>query len=369
MYPDWYTHVAAKRCPANSKKGWPQLGVLGSCGARVVERQAGKPARLVKNPYNMSWTCQFLWILAPWEHMDRVLYKLAEDKARAIVVVPNWVNRKWWQPLMTMCTATYTLPWDSLYAFDDAGLSVLLPADHPFKLVACLVDGSLLVAECIPLPLPKATVDASVCSVADTTPSSLTIRVLTEDGRPRSSHATWVHGSMMPPTVSLTFPTSIPPCRNSFRTVTRPFPFIKSVLRQPQCMNQKIHSRPPPYNSLNPLKPFCETSSFIPVMSPPLPLSLCRFAIAFGVCGHAAWVNVSGRLQQYISLIRYSNTCFYPGLSLRPSYGVDSAVAWTTATNLCVRCVMTQSRVQVVWVEVLKLIPACVLMTVGVSGL
>ena len=51
------------------------------------------------------------------------------------------------------------------------------------------------------------------------------------------------------------------------------------------------------------------TSRFIPVMSPPLPLSLRhRFAIAFGVCAHAAWVNVSGHLQQYISLIGYSNT-------------------------------------------------------------
>ena len=135
-----------------------------------MEREDGKPACLVKDPYNMSWTRQFLWILAPWEHMDRVLYKLAEDKARAIVVVPNWVHRKWWQPLMTMCTATYTLPWNSLYPFDDAGNSVSLPADHRFKLVACLVDGSLLGAECIPSPFPEATVDASVYSVADTPP-------------------------------------------------------------------------------------------------------------------------------------------------------------------------------------------------------
>ena len=91
--------------------------------------------------------------------------------------------------------------------------------------------------------------------------------------------------------------------------MTGPFLFIKSVFRHPQGMNQKIHCRAPPYNSLNPLKPFCETSRFIPVMSPPLPLSLRhRFAIAFGVCAHAAWVNVSGHWQQYISLIGYSNT-------------------------------------------------------------
>ena len=110
-------------------------------------------------------------------------------------------------------------------------------------------------------------------------------------------------------------------------------------------------------------------SRFIPVMSPPLPLSLRhRFAIAFGVCAHAAWVNVSGHLQQYISLIGYSNIRFCPGLSLHPSYGVDTAVAWTSATNTCVRCVRTQSRVQIVWVEVLKLNPVCVLMTVSVFG-
>ena len=170
MYRDWYTRVVAKLCPAKGKKGWPQLDVFGSRGARVVEREDGKPARLVKDPYNMSWTRQFLWILAPWEHIDRVLYKLAEDMARAIVVVPSWVHRKWWQPLMTMCTATYTLTWDSLYAFDDAGNSVSLQADHRFKLVACLVDRSLLGAGCIPSPFPEATVD--VCSVADT-PSPL----------------------------------------------------------------------------------------------------------------------------------------------------------------------------------------------------
>ena len=96
MYRDCDTRVVAKRCPAKGKKGWPQLDVFGSRGARVVEREDGKPARLVKDPYNMSWMRQFLWILAPWEHMDRVLYKLAEDKARAIVVVQNWVHRKWW---------------------------------------------------------------------------------------------------------------------------------------------------------------------------------------------------------------------------------------------------------------------------------
>ena len=102
--------------------------------------------------------------------MDRVLDRLAGDKARAVVVVPNWVHRQWWQLLMTMCTATYTLPWDSLYAFDGVGNSESLPADHRFKLVACLVDRSLLGAECIPSPFPETTVDGSVCSVADTPP-------------------------------------------------------------------------------------------------------------------------------------------------------------------------------------------------------
>ena len=38
----------------------------------------------------------------PYSMLDKVVHKLAEDGASAILVVPNWPHRLWWRRLQVM---------------------------------------------------------------------------------------------------------------------------------------------------------------------------------------------------------------------------------------------------------------------------
>ena len=96
---------------------------------------------------------------------------------------------------------------------------------------------------------------------------------------------------MMPPFFSLTFPTSIPPARNSFKTAS-----VHQISFQTTTGNQPENSQEPSsLHSLNPLKPFCETSRFIPVMRPPPtpepPPQICNCIGRVFACsvGHREW--------------------------------------------------------------------------------
>ena len=59
-----------------------------------------------EDAFAQSWKGQFLWMNPPYSMLDKVVHKLTEDGASAILVVPNWPHRLWWRRLQVMVTTS-----------------------------------------------------------------------------------------------------------------------------------------------------------------------------------------------------------------------------------------------------------------------
>ena len=60
--------------------------------------------------FAQSWKGQFLWMNPPYSMLDKVVHKLAEESASAILVVPNWPHPLWCRRLQMMVTTSLFFP-------------------------------------------------------------------------------------------------------------------------------------------------------------------------------------------------------------------------------------------------------------------
>ena len=63
-----------------------------------------------EDAFAQSWKGKFLWMNPPYSMLDKVVHKLAEDGASAILVVPNWPHRLWWRHLQVMVSTSLFFP-------------------------------------------------------------------------------------------------------------------------------------------------------------------------------------------------------------------------------------------------------------------
>ena len=83
------------------------MSSLFGCGLPTVDAFASKDNRrfpeywsVDDDAFTKSWRGKkLLWINPPFDVFDRVVYKLKEEKAKAIVVVPQWLDKGWWKDL------------------------------------------------------------------------------------------------------------------------------------------------------------------------------------------------------------------------------------------------------------------------------
>ena len=90
-----------------------------------------------------AWTHKWdkkLWINPPFHLIQQVIHKIKQDKTQAILVVPLWDDKPWFQELQDICVDYIELPRKiKLYARDDTGP---LP-QRSWSSLAFLVDGKL----------------------------------------------------------------------------------------------------------------------------------------------------------------------------------------------------------------------------------
>ena len=90
-----------------------------------------------------AWTHKWdkkLWINLPFHLIQQVIHKIKQDKTQAILVVPLWDDKPWFQELQEICVDYIELPRKiKLYARDDTGP---LP-QRPWSSLAFLVDVKL----------------------------------------------------------------------------------------------------------------------------------------------------------------------------------------------------------------------------------
>lgn len=89
--------------------------------------------------FTRDWSSEpLLWINGPFEYYSRIVDKIINDGARAIIVCPKWERMKWWKRIQKIKTASYTLPL-GVKIFQNSNGKPLRP--RPWRTVALLVDG------------------------------------------------------------------------------------------------------------------------------------------------------------------------------------------------------------------------------------
>ena len=78
------------------------------------------------NAFNLRWDRFFAWINPPWELIPKVLQKIHEDGAQALVCLPVWKAAHWWQKLQRMMTATPIIL-DKVPLYSDPEVKLLPP--------------------------------------------------------------------------------------------------------------------------------------------------------------------------------------------------------------------------------------------------
>ena len=82
-----------------------------------------------------------LWINPPFDVFPRVVQKLKQSGAKAILIVPNWPKQSWFKDIMDISIDIVELPHKGVNLYcEDNGKP--LP-QHSWSTLACLVDGNL----------------------------------------------------------------------------------------------------------------------------------------------------------------------------------------------------------------------------------
>ena len=67
------------------------------------------PSATAVNAFTLSWTNLKFYIFCPFSVISRVLSKIIKDRARGILVVPDWPSQAWYPQLAKLLTKTPVL--------------------------------------------------------------------------------------------------------------------------------------------------------------------------------------------------------------------------------------------------------------------
>ena len=100
------------------------------------------PKSVAVNAFSLSWEKTYSYCFPPFSIIWRVLRKIREDKAKAILVIPYWQTQSWFPAALQMCTATPVI-FTSLH-LQLPGTKTRHPLYPQLKLIALRVSGDTL---------------------------------------------------------------------------------------------------------------------------------------------------------------------------------------------------------------------------------
>ena len=104
---------------------------------------ANRESTRFDNCFRNAWTPKWdkkLWMNPPFQLIQQVIHKIKQDKNQAILVVPLWDDKPWFQDLQDICDDYIELPSKiKLYARDDTSLL----RQRSWSSLAFLADGGL----------------------------------------------------------------------------------------------------------------------------------------------------------------------------------------------------------------------------------
>ena len=109
-----------------------------------VDAFANKKNKRFPKFYDDAWSEDWsepLWINLPFDVFPRVVQKLKQSGAKAILIVPNWPRQEWFKDIMDISIDIVELPHKGVKLYcEDNGKP--LP-QRSWSTLACLVDGNL----------------------------------------------------------------------------------------------------------------------------------------------------------------------------------------------------------------------------------
>ena len=109
-----------------------------------VDAFANKKNKRFPKFYDDAWSEDWsepLWINPPFDVFPRVVQKLKQSDAKAILIVPNWPRQEWFKDIMDISIDIVELPHKGMKLYcEDNGKP--LP-QRSWSTLACLVDGNL----------------------------------------------------------------------------------------------------------------------------------------------------------------------------------------------------------------------------------
>ncbi|MCP3933068.1 MAG: hypothetical protein GY705_28695 [Bacteroidetes bacterium] len=98
------------------------------------------PCAIAIDAFSISWSDTYGYVFPPFSLMTRVLGKVVADKAKVLLIYPDWQMQPWWARLQKLLVGVpISLPWSSLELPQVPGRV------HPLKarlhLKACMVSG------------------------------------------------------------------------------------------------------------------------------------------------------------------------------------------------------------------------------------
>jgi len=88
--------------------GTPDIDIFASYANSQLEKYVSwqpDPFAFAIDAFSMSWDTSLLYMFPPFSLISKVLFKIWEDKAEAVLVVPKWSSQIWYPIAMKMCRA------------------------------------------------------------------------------------------------------------------------------------------------------------------------------------------------------------------------------------------------------------------------
>ena len=113
-----------------------------NCQTDIFMSYLPYPKEFAVNAFVLNWKGRKVHAFPPFLCISRVIHKIAYDKAKGIIVVPDWLNQVWYSYLHNVLVAE---PYIILPSRNQLYLPMKLDTVHPIweklQLLACVVQG------------------------------------------------------------------------------------------------------------------------------------------------------------------------------------------------------------------------------------
>ena len=141
------------------KLGQPQIDMFASRkNFQMLPYVSYKPdsGAVAVNAFKLNWQLYLSYMFPPFSILGRVLQKLQEDEAQAVLIAPLWPTQVWFTKLLGMiCSTPVLLPHSKKILMHPGDASLVHPLHASLKLMACRVSGRYSQTKAYQMSLPE----------------------------------------------------------------------------------------------------------------------------------------------------------------------------------------------------------------------